>query len=119
LKDEQKRIHLESSVENGVQQTKKMMESVKKGMNLGNGAFKSVVNLLQAEKQKPFFQQADEILPLVVTASMPIYVPKPEIPAVAIPYMQFLKEETIETPKQMKSEEWLNTFFEDLMSCKV
>jgi hypothetical protein len=116
LKDEQKRIHLENSVENGAQQTKKMMESIKKG---GNGAFKSVVSLLQSEKHRQMILPADDMLPPIATTSVSVYVPKPEISAVNIPYMQFLKEETIETPKNPKSEEWLYTFFEDVMSCKV
>jgi hypothetical protein len=117
LRDEQKRHHLESSVESAAQQTKKMMESMKKGES---GAFKSVVNMLQASKQKQANAPADETLSIaVVTSAASIYVPKPEILSAAIPYMQFLKDETIQTPKAPKSPEWLNAFFEDVMSSKV
>jgi hypothetical protein len=116
LKDEQKRHHLETSVENGTQQTKKMMESIKKR---ATGDFKSVVNLLQADKQMQGILHADQTLPSTATASVSIYVPKAEIAVAEIPYMQFLKEESIQTPKILRSEDWLYVFFDDLMSCKV
>jgi hypothetical protein len=117
LKDEQKRHHLESSIENAAQQSKKMMESMKKG---DHGTFKSVVNMLQASKQKQAIAQADETSSVTAANdSVSVYVPKPEISTAAIPYMQFLKNETIQTPKIPKSAEWLNIFFEDVMSCKV
>jgi hypothetical protein len=93
-----------------------MMESMKKGEN---GTFKSVVNMLQANKQKHAIVQAVEQLSANADASVSVYAPKPEISTAAIPYMRFLKNETIQTPKIPKSAEWLNIFFEDVMSCKV
>jgi hypothetical protein len=114
LKDEQKRNHLESSVEQAAQQTKKMMDSIKKGTS---GTFQSVVQMVQADHRKASILMADA--PLPSSASVSVYVPKPSIPTDAIPYMKFLKEAPIQTPTNPKSAEWLNTFFEDVMACKV
>jgi hypothetical protein len=113
LKDEQKRIHLESSVQSATQQTKAMMESLK-----GN-AFKAAV-ILQVDKSKRSILSPDDA-PLAAADSHVVsnYVPKPEIPNASIPYLQFLSGDRIQTPKNPKSEEWLDTFFEDLMACKV
>jgi hypothetical protein len=33
--------------------------------------------------------------------------------------MRFLKDENLRTPRIPKTSDWLNRFFEDVMSCKV
>jgi hypothetical protein len=113
LKDEQKRNHLETSIQSATQQTKVMMESMK-----GN-AFRAAV-ILQVDKSKrPILSADDGLLPATDSQIVSNYVPKPEISQASIPYLKFLSGDKIQTAKNPKSDEWLNNFFEDLMSCKV
>ena len=113
LKDEQKRNHLETSIQSATQQTKAMMESMK-----GN-AFRAAV-ILQVDKSKrPILSADDGLLPATDSQIVSNYVPKPEISQASIPYLKFLSGDKIQTAKNPKSDEWLNNFFEDLMSCKV
>jgi hypothetical protein len=115
LKDEQKRIHLESSVQSAAHQTKTMMETLK----TGTGAFKCVENVMILNSSIRALSEKTDNLQPNATVSATSYVPKPEIPRAAIPYMRFLKDENLRTPRIPKTSDWLNRFFEDVMSCKV